>query len=141
MTAPKASSISPFVAVTKEAAAAALSCSLRWIDKLIEAGELPVPTKIGRRAYWHPDEFYGALSAKLLRETNAPRFSVNEVDHADTPSQPIEPTVDGRRARAATATKLSVSDAKGPPHRRRSASPVDAMRAKTAAVLRVVATP
>jgi excisionase family DNA binding protein len=47
----------PYDLITKERAAAILSVSKRTIDNWISDGTLPMPTNIGRRVYWHPDEF------------------------------------------------------------------------------------
>lgn len=43
--------------VTKEMAAELLTVSMRTINNWISDGTLPMPTAIGRRVYWHPNEF------------------------------------------------------------------------------------
>lgn len=55
----------PFQPLTKEHAAEILSVSKRTVENWIAAGEMPSPTTIGRRVYWHPDIFYSWLNDKL----------------------------------------------------------------------------
>ncbi|MEX3944353.1 helix-turn-helix transcriptional regulator [Paraburkholderia sp. BR10937] len=58
-------STTPFTPITKESAAQILSVSVRTIDHYVADGRMPAPVHLGRRAYWHPDAFYGWLHRAL----------------------------------------------------------------------------
>lgn len=51
--------------ITKEKAAEILTVSLRTINYWIADGTLPSPVSIGRRVYWHPENFYAWLDRRL----------------------------------------------------------------------------
>lgn len=51
--------------ITKQKAAGILGVTVRTLNNLIAADELPQPKKIGRRVYWIKDEFEGFLRTRL----------------------------------------------------------------------------
>jgi len=55
----------PYQPITKEAAAQILSVSKRTIDNWLADGTIVEPSNIGRRVYWHPDDFYRWLNERL----------------------------------------------------------------------------
>lgn len=52
----------------------------RTIDNYIQRGLLPKPTRFGLREMWHPNVFYGRLSAALL----SGRTDADLIEHAGT---------------------------------------------------------
>jgi predicted DNA-binding transcriptional regulator AlpA len=66
--------IAAYTPITKESAALILSVSQRTIDNWIANCTMPQPVQIGlgRRVYWHPDEFYGWLNQYLKRTYQDP---------------------------------------------------------------------
>lgn len=58
-------SVAPFKPVTKSDAAQVLGICTKSIDNYIRDGLLPQPARFAGRDLWHPDDFYGFLSAKL----------------------------------------------------------------------------
>lgn len=58
-------SVAPFKPVTKADAAQVLGVCTKSIDNYIRDGLLPQPARFAGRDLWHPDDFYGFLSAKL----------------------------------------------------------------------------
>lgn len=51
--------------LTKEDVANLMSVSVRTVANWMSDGTLPKWHYIGRRAYWHPDEFQGWLDTRL----------------------------------------------------------------------------
>ena len=116
----------PFIPLTREAAAKVLDISLSSLDKMIADGVMPAPRTLGgRRLYWHPDVFYGWLSNGLRPDdVNVPAHSVADqhpsLTQGDHPlPQTVAPTDFARsatdkprlkavhRARARDATRVA----------------------------------
>ena len=77
----------PIQPITKEAAAKILTVSKRTIENWIADGSLLAPTSIGRRVYWHPDDFYSWLNQKLRGKPNS-AIAPNENPSAPTRGRP-----------------------------------------------------
>lgn len=79
-------SVAPFKPVTKADAAQVLGVCTKSIDNYIRDGLLPQPARFAGRDLWHPDDFYGFLSAKLRggQATSAVE-SINVAAEAPTP--------------------------------------------------------
>ncbi|MFX1734998.1 hypothetical protein PXJ20_00010 [Paraburkholderia sp. A1RI_3L] len=83
-------STTPFTPITKENAAHILSVSVRTVDHYVQDGRMPAPVHLGRRAYWHPDVFYGWLHQALgipcartdVAEQNAPAATTQPAEAA-----------------------------------------------------------
>lgn len=79
-------SVAPFKPVTKADAAQVLGVCTKSIDNYIRDGLLPQPARFAGRDLWHPDDFYGFLSAKL--RGGQAKSTVQNVDasaEAETP--------------------------------------------------------
>lgn len=72
-------SVAPFKPVTKADAAQVLGVCTKSIDNYARDGLLPQPARFAGRDLWHPDDFYGFLSAKLR---GGPTTSAVESIHA-----------------------------------------------------------
>lgn len=79
-------SVAPFKPVTKADAAQVLGVCTKSIDNYIRDGLLPQPARFAGRDLWHPDDFYGFLSAQLRggQATSAVE-SINVAAEAPTP--------------------------------------------------------
>lgn len=79
-----------FKPLSKEDLADVLGVCTRTIDNWVNEGILPASTKLGGRAYWHPNTFYAWLDRRLLAEA-APvevlKESANEPPSACTRSK------------------------------------------------------
>ena len=64
-------SVTPFKPLTKADAAQVLGVCTKSIDNYIRDGLLPQPARFAGRDLWHPDDFYGFLSAKLRGASTA----------------------------------------------------------------------
>ena len=60
----------PFELITKDRAAEILGVSIRSLENYVKDGLMPAPKPLGRRLYWHSDDFYGWLDAHF-RESPA----------------------------------------------------------------------
>lgn len=79
-------SVAPFKPVTKADAAQVLGVCTKSIDNYIRDGLLPQPARFAGRDLWHPDDFYGFLSAKLrVGQATSAVESVNVAAEAPTP--------------------------------------------------------
>ncbi|MBM5665785.1 helix-turn-helix transcriptional regulator [Burkholderia pseudomallei] len=57
--------IAPFTPMTKDDVAEVLGVSIRTIENLVKARQMPAPSRIGGRVLWHPDVFYSWLDMVL----------------------------------------------------------------------------
>lgn len=79
-------SVAPFKPVTKADAAQVLGVCTKSVDNYIRDGLLPQPARFAGRDLWHPDDFYGFLSAKL-RSGQA----TSTVESVDAPAEALTP--------------------------------------------------
>ena len=96
--------IEPFEPITKERASAIIQVSIRTLDYWVQQGEMPMPVKLGRRCYWHPNVFYPWLAI---------RMNQNVVETAEKPieaGQPETPQVESTEAplRSQTASSAPI---------------------------------
>lgn len=64
----KMTATTAFKPLSKEDLADVLGVCIRTIDNWVNEGILPASTKLGGRAYWHPNTFYAWLHRRLLAE-------------------------------------------------------------------------
>lgn len=76
---------SSYQPITKEKAAEILSVSKRTINYWLADGTLPSPVSIGRRVYWHPENFYRWLDEKLGGDTSPPDLPNTEARRRGRP--------------------------------------------------------
>lgn len=106
-------SVAPFKPVTKADAAQVLGVCTKSIDNYIRDGLLPQPARFAGRDLWHPDDFYGFLSAKL-RSGQA----TSTVESVDARAEALTPE--------ASAANLAVNGMRG---RRKGGAMTDRLRA------------
>lgn len=106
--------------LTKTDVAALLRCSIRTVEYLVKAGQIPAPIHIGRRPYWHDDLIQSWLgrrfglaiaSAKGDEAANVRGAAASASPAVDNPvivsQSPPSAAPAIQRARARTARKLS----------------------------------
>lgn len=106
-------SVAPFKPVTKADAAQVLGVCTKSIDNYIRDGLLPKPARFAGRDLWHPDDFYGFLSAKL-RSGQA----TSTVESVDARAEALTPE--------ASSSNLAVN---GMRERRKGSAMTDRLRA------------
>lgn len=62
---PTAAPVAPFKPLSKEDVASLLGVTTRYVEQLVEQGQMPRWRKLGHRSLWHPDVFFGWLDAHL----------------------------------------------------------------------------
>ena len=105
---------------TKTDVAALLRCSIRTVEYLVKAGQIPAHIHIGRRPYWHDDLIQSWLgqrfglaiaSAKADEAANVPSAAASASPPIDDPvivsQSPSSSAPAIQRARARNARKLS----------------------------------
>jgi hypothetical protein len=106
-------SVAPFKPVTKADAAQVLGVCTKSIDNYIRDGLLPQPARFAGRDLWHPDDFYGFLSAKLRS------------GQATSTVESVDATAEARTPKASSAN-LAVNGVRG---RRKGGAMTDRLRA------------
>ncbi|WP_323012252.1 helix-turn-helix domain-containing protein [Castellaniella sp.] len=81
-----------FKPITKLEAATILGVCSKSITNYINQGLLPKPVSIGRKAFWHPNVFYGHLHTYLISQEVTQMPHVKAHDEQTGPSAPLQPT-------------------------------------------------
>ncbi|WP_459190562.1 helix-turn-helix transcriptional regulator [Ralstonia pseudosolanacearum] len=117
--------IAPFTPMTKDDVAAVLGVSIRTIENLVKANQMPAPGRIGGRVLWHPDVFYSWLDMVL-------RIPGPVDDEAAEPDE--VPTNDGLESNAHLGAPRKATPRNGSPPK---SSAVQRMRARQARKLQM----
>lgn len=117
--------IAPFMPMTKEDVASVLGVSIRTIENLVRAGQMPAPGRVGGRVLWHPEVFYSWLDKVL-------RIPSPLADESKRPAESMEALESPRAERPESQPKLSSRRSKSP-----MGSAVQRMQARQARKLRL----
>lgn len=96
--------IAPIKPLNKADVAEAIGCSIRNIEKLVNAGTLPKPAHIGGLVLWHPEIFYTWLD-KVLRNTEQNESQFTEQNAESSGSQPFKTKLAAPKSRSSDAVR------------------------------------